>query len=160
MISLSSCGDFRPVYSDQRIGFCRLKGIIIESGDNDASRIITKILNDYLSACENNFIEEKLKLVIDVDERKEDILFLKTGEATRKSINITINFGIYDMQNNLLYSGKVNNSDAYNSIDSPFNEYVADRNAKNYAAIGITRKIFIQLIHFLNQYENTSNSGR
>ncbi|MBN9542738.1 MAG: hypothetical protein J0G32_02945 [Alphaproteobacteria bacterium] len=147
VLVLSGCG-FKPLYSKHEAsGICKFKNIILDSSNDAASIAIRRHIENYISACEKNITEKSpiSRMLISATSQEIGALYLKTGEATRKMIKLHADVQLFDENMSQVHTISVDNYDSYNSINSPFSEYVASQNSLGNAANGLANQIIIKL---------------
>lgn len=147
VIAITGCG-FKPLYSKQNAsGICRFKGATIDSSNDIVSIHIRRHIENYLASCGNERVPDFpiRKMLVSSGSSEMGALYLKTGETTRKMIKVTAEVKLYDDKMSFIDTIVTDNYDSYNSLDTPFSEYVTSQHSLANAASGLANKIIIKL---------------
>ena len=146
-ILLSSCG-FKPLYGHKgpmSEEICKIE--VAHIGDDRVSHnMYNKIRSDINLLCAHKNTQKSYNLKIKISHNSAPILFARTGDTKRNSFNLNANIELLEKNTTkMLYKFSEYNTDSFNTLDSPFNEYVASNNASNNAITGISNKILAEL---------------
>ncbi|AZL16060.1 hypothetical protein [Rickettsiales endosymbiont of Stachyamoeba lipophora] len=130
VLSVTSCG-FKPLYAKNQTNMdqdyaCLLAQIeLLEPATQEAQAVYVP-LHDMLCNYCNRDVTNKYRLNFHVAKYTKPVLVFRTGDATRRNVVIKVDFTLIDLvTHEILLKGVVRNSSGYNTLDSPFTEFIS-----------------------------------
>ncbi|MBN8827230.1 MAG: hypothetical protein J0H68_00805 [Sphingobacteriia bacterium] len=151
IILLTSC-TLRPLYGTlDHNASCALSQVDFTYPINsEEARALARHLDVYLNGYCRQDLPKKYTLTANVKKNEVGVLFIKTGEATRKTIVLNAHLKLVNnITGKVLIEEMIENTDSYSNLDSPYNEYITRRNSVDNAALGLSTIIVNKLLRAL-----------